>query len=155
MDFVDGILLSTIMKQPTENIEDELILRPDIESTTLDIIYDQIADYLIQLSKIDFTSIGSISEDPASKTWSVTGRPLTDGMNELVSTSGYPVDRLTKAQFATVNEYFHNLADKKRIHLQVQRNLARNTEDAQKRFIARLRFRQLIPRYCIEESGPF
>jgi aminoglycoside phosphotransferase (APT) family kinase protein len=66
MDYVDGTRLSTILKQPTENDQEDVILNPDIDNTTLDIVYDQIADYIVQLSELDFTSIGAISEDPAS-----------------------------------------------------------------------------------------
>ena len=155
MDYVDGTRLSTILKQPTENDQEDVILNPDIDNTTLDIVYDQIADYMVQLSKLDFTSIGAISEDPASNIWSVTGRPLTYNMNELATVSGYPIDKFPTAQFASVNEYFQNLANEHLIHLQTQRNLADNPEDAQKRFVARHWFKQLIPQYCIEDSGPF
>ncbi|KAL9117030.1 MAG: hypothetical protein Q9187_006439, partial [Circinaria calcarea] len=152
MDYIDGTRLSTLLKQETENDEDEVILNPGINDTTLDIVYDQIADYMLQLSQLDFTGIGAVSEDPASNTWSVTGRPLTYNMNELASVSGYPVDEFPTAQFASVNEYFQNLANEHLIHLRTQRNLADDPEDAQKRYIARHRFQQLIPQYCIEDA---
>ncbi|KAL9626481.1 MAG: hypothetical protein Q9164_007871, partial [Protoblastenia rupestris] len=141
--------------QPTDNDQEDVILHPDINDTTLDIVYNQIADYMIQLSKLNFDSIGSISEDPISNTWSVTGRPLTYNMNELATVSGYPIERFPVAQFASVNMYFQNLANEHLIHLQTQRNLAEDLADAQKRFIARRRFKQLIPQYCIEDAGPF
>jgi hypothetical protein len=155
MDYVDGTRLSTILKQQTENDQEDVVLNPDINDTTLDIVYDQIADYMVQLSELDFTGIGAISEDPASNTWSVTGRPLTYNMNELATVSGYPIDKFPTAQFASVKEYFQNLANEHLIHLRTQRNLTDDPEDAQKRFIARHRFKQLIPQYCIEDTGPF
>ena len=155
MDYIDGTRLSTLLKQPTENDQEDVVLNSDINNTTLDIVYDQIADYMIQLSKLNFPSIGSISQDPGSNTWSVTGRPLTYNMNELATVSGYPVDEFPTAQFTSVNEYFQNLVNEHLIHLRTQRNLADDPEDAQKRFIARHRFKQLIPQYCIEDAGPF
>jgi Phosphotransferase enzyme family len=155
MDYVDGTRLSTLLKQPTENDQEDVVLNPEIDDITLDILYDQIADYIVQLSELDFNSIGSISEDPTSNTWSVTGRPLTYNMNELATVSGYPIDKFPAAHFASANMYFQNLANEHLIHLQTQRNLADDTEDAQKRLIARHRFRQLIPQYCIEDAGPF
>jgi hypothetical protein len=155
MDYVDGTRLSTILKQQTENDQEDVVLNPDINDTTLDIVYDQIADYMVQLSELDFTGIGAISEDPASNTWSVTGRPLTYNMNELATVSGYPINKFPTAQFASVKEYFQNLANEHLIHLRTQRNLTDDPEDAQKRFIARHRFKQLIPQYCIEDTGPF
>lgn len=94
-------------------------------------------------------------KDPASNTWSVTGRPLTYNMNELATVSGYPTDKFPSTPFASVSTYFENLANEHLIHLRTQRNLADDPEDAQKRFIARQRFRQLIPQYCIEDGGPF
>lgn len=155
MDYVDGTRLSTILKRPTENDEEDVILNPDIDNKTLDFVYDQIADYIVQLSELNFTGIGAISRDPASNTWSVTGRPLTYNMNELVTVSGYPIDKSPTAQFTSVNEYFKNLVNEHMIHLRTQRNLADDPEDAQKRYIARHRFLQLIPQHCIEDAGPF
>ncbi|KAI9747050.1 MAG: hypothetical protein M1835_002246 [Candelina submexicana] len=155
MDYVDGTRLSTILKQPTENDQEDVVLNPDIDNTILDIVYDQIADYMLQLSELDFTEVGAISKDAASNSWTVTGRPLTYNMNELATVSGYPIDRFSTAPSASVDEYFQNLANEHLIHLQTQRNLADDPEDAQKRFIARHRFKQLIPQYCIENAGPF
>jgi hypothetical protein len=155
MDYVDGTRLSTILKQPTEHDQEDVVLNTDIDNTTLDIVYDQIANYMVQLSELDFTGIGAISEDPASNTWSVTGRPLTYNMNELATVSGYPIGKFPTAQFSSANEYFQNLANEHPIHLRTQRNLADDPEDAERRFIARHRFKQLIPQYCIEGAGPF
>ncbi|PSS23204.1 hypothetical protein M430DRAFT_64856 [Amorphotheca resinae ATCC 22711] len=155
MDYVDGTRLSTILKQPTKHDQEDVVLSPDIDNTTLDIVYDQIANYMVQLSELDFTGIGAISEDPASNTWSVTGRPLTYNMNELATVSGYPIDKFPTAAFSSVNEYCQNLVNKHLIHLRTQRNLADDPEDAERRFIARHRFKQLIPQYCIEDPGPF
>jgi aminoglycoside phosphotransferase (APT) family kinase protein len=47
MDYVDGTLLSTILKQPDQ---ENVVLNPNIDNTTLDKIYDQIAYYMFQLS---------------------------------------------------------------------------------------------------------
>jgi hypothetical protein len=68
-----------------------MVLNPDVDNSILDTVYDHIAGYLVQLSMLDFTAIGAISEDyHDSNTWSVTGRPLTYNMNELATVSGYP-----------------------------------------------------------------
>lgn len=155
MDYIDGTRLSTILKQPTENDQEDVVLNPDIDNTSLEIVYDQIAGYMIQLSELDFSSIGAISEDPVSNTWSVTRRPLTYNMNELATVSGYPINEFPTEKFASVNKYFQNLANEHLIHFRTQRNLTDDLEDAQKRFIAHHRFKQLIPQYCIEDAGPF
>ncbi|WEW60250.1 hypothetical protein PRK78_005735 [Emydomyces testavorans] len=155
MDFVDGIRLSTFLKKPTKDDQEDAILKSEIDLAVLDTIYDQLADYMIQFSKLDFARIGAISEDPNSNTWSVSGRPLTYNMNELATSSGYPVDKFPSNQFTSAHEYFLYLTDEHWVHFQTQRNLADDQEDAQRRFLARYRFKQLIPSYCIEDAGPF
>ena len=77
MDYIDGTLLLTVLKQQTECDEEDVVLNPNIDNTTLDNIYYQVADYLLQLSQFTFSRIGAISKDHASNSWSVTGRPLT------------------------------------------------------------------------------
>lgn len=93
-DYVEGSRLSEVLKEPTRDKQENEILNPDIDDVTLDIVYRQIADFMLQLHEFDFTHIGSISEDcSGSSAWSVTGRPLTYNMNELAVSTGYPVDR--------------------------------------------------------------
>jgi hypothetical protein len=141
MDFVEELRLSTLLKRPTETDQDEVVLNPDIDDSILDTIYDQIAGYLLQLSRLDFTGIGAISKAHDSNTWSVTGRPLTYNMNELATVSGYPTDKFPTTKFLSAKEYFQNLAIEHLIHLRAQRNLADDIEDTQRRFIARYQFK--------------
>jgi hypothetical protein len=155
MDFIDGTRLSTILKKPTKDDQEDVILNPDIDNATLDIIYDQLADYMLQISQLNFPRIGAVSKDYASNTWSITGRPLTYNMNELATSTGYPIDRFPTAPFDRASDYFRSVANEHLIHLQTQQNLADDAEDAQRRFIARHRFAQLIPKYCIEDAGLF
>ncbi|RDL30693.1 Uncharacterized protein BP5553_10038 [Venustampulla echinocandica] len=136
MDFIDGTRLSTILKQPTTDDQEDVILNPDIDSLMPDTIYNQLADYILQISRLDFTRIRAISKDHALNTWSAT------------LSINFVLRRLTVQAFRSV-------ASQHLIHLQTQRNLADDAEDAQRRFIARHRFAQLIPKYCINDAGPF
>lgn len=68
------------------------IAQANADEETLDTIYSQLIDYLLQISQLEFPQIGAISKD-ASDTWTVTGKPLTYNMNELASSTGYPVDQ--------------------------------------------------------------
>ncbi|GKZ25558.1 hypothetical protein AbraIFM66951_001330 [Aspergillus brasiliensis] len=129
MDYVNGTLLSTLVRQPDQ---EDMILNPDIDNTTLDRIYSQIAYYLFQLSHQKFARIGAISQDQASNGWHVAGRPLTYNMND---------------------DYLRSVANEHLTHLWTQRNLADDPEIAQKRFIARHQFAQLIPKYYPEDCG--
>lgn len=54
IDFVEGTLLSTLLKLETEDEDEDLILNPDINDAVLDKIYSQIADYILQLSRLTF-----------------------------------------------------------------------------------------------------
>ncbi|KAI9745902.1 MAG: hypothetical protein M1818_000583 [Claussenomyces sp. TS43310] len=155
MDYVAGTLLSSVLKQPTNSDQDDVRLNPNIDDTILDKIYHQIADYLLQLSQLTFSRIGAISKDNATNTWSVTARPLTYNMNELATVAGYPNDRFPTAPFDFASDYLRSVANEHLTHLWTQRNPADDPETAQERFIARHRSAQLIPKYCIEEAGPF
>jgi hypothetical protein len=106
MDFIEGTRLSTFLKQPTEDDKSDMILNPTIDEDMLDTIYVQLADYMLQISRLEFPRIGAISKD-ASETWTVTGSPLTDNMNELASSTGYPVDQFPTAPFDRASDFFH------------------------------------------------
>jgi hypothetical protein len=158
MDYVDGISLATILKQPTETEQDEVILATDVDDTKLDYVYEQLADYMLQLSRLDFSTIGAISKSPSStpNTWVASERPLTYNMNELKTVvSNYPTSGSPTAPFTSAKAFLHSLAEEHLVHLRTQRNLANNREDAKKRFIARHRFKELISRYCLDDTGPF
>lgn len=153
MDFVNGTRLSTLLKTPTENDEGDVILNPTLNEEVLDTIYEQLAYYVLQMACLDFSHIGAISK--SGGTWAVTERPLTYNMNELATATGYPVDQFPVAPFDGASDYFKSVAREHLIHLQTQRNLASNVEDAQQRYIARHRFPQLISKHCVEDGGPF
>ncbi|KAJ3549634.1 hypothetical protein NM208_g403 [Fusarium decemcellulare] len=153
MDYVEGTLLSTILKQPAKGDQDDVVLDPSIDNSMLDKVYRQVGDYLLQLSQLSFTRIGAISKD--GDTWSVTNRPLTYNMNELATVAAYPHDLFPTSTFDRAGDYLKSVAHQHLTHLQTQRNLADDPEIAQARFIARHRFAQLIQKYCIDDDGPF
>ncbi|KAK1763804.1 hypothetical protein QBC33DRAFT_596497 [Phialemonium atrogriseum] len=127
-----------------------------IYEATLDKVYEQIADYMLQISCLAFSRIGAISKDDGeSGTWTVTGRPLTFDMNILATSTGYPVDQFHTAPLDLASDFFELVARQHLLHLDTQRNLADDEADAQRRFVARQRFKQLIPKYCTDNAGPF
>lgn len=153
MDYALGTPLSTVLKQPTKSKGDDVILDADIQDSVLDKIYDQIADYHLQLSQLTFPRIGAISKD--NGVWSVNDRPLTYNMNELATIAGYPVDTLPDSAFNSASEYFKAAAQQHLTHLWTQRNVGDDEDISRARLIARHQFAQLIPKYCAEDSGPF
>ncbi|KAH8662717.1 hypothetical protein BGZ61DRAFT_539441 [Ilyonectria robusta] len=66
-DFLDGVCLDNLLKKPTESDQDPLILDPEIDQKKLELVYSQIADYVVQLSRLGFPSIGAISKDLGSE----------------------------------------------------------------------------------------
>jgi len=69
-DFVEGVHLSDILKDPTDR--ERLYLDPKINREVLDDVFEQIADIMLQLFQFNFPCIGAISNDSTSNTWSVT-----------------------------------------------------------------------------------
>lgn len=155
MDLVSGTDLDDLLKQPTENNQQDVILDPKIDEAKLDIVYGQIADYMLQVSRLRFPRIGAISKDSISDEWVVVSRPLTYNMNDLMTSTGYPVDQFPTAPFSRTSDYFTAIANEHMTHFQTQRNLATSETDARWRFTARHCFAQLIPKYCVDDAGPF
>jgi aminoglycoside phosphotransferase (APT) family kinase protein len=156
MDHIDGISLTTLLRQPIQSEEDHIVLRDDIDDAKLDYVYEQLAEFMVELSRLDFDAIGAIAKRPDSNEWLATERPFTYNMNEMaVTVLNYPVDTFPTAPLQTTREYLEYQSDENHTHLRVQRNLASGREDAKRRYIARHQFRQLIPRYCMDNNGPF
>ncbi|KAF1952641.1 putative altered inheritance of mitochondria protein 9, mitochondrial [Byssothecium circinans] len=158
MDRIDGTSLTTLLKQPVQSEEEEVIMREDIDDAKLDYVYEQMAEFMIELSRLDFDAIGAIAKDADTNRWLATEKPFTYNMNEMaVSVSNYPVDTFPTAPFRTSREFFEYQSDENLTHLRVQRNVCKVPEQAKWRYIARQRFRQLIPKYCREQdnNGPF
>jgi len=123
--------------------EDRPILNPEIPETKLKFIYSQMADVLLRLSQPSFDQIGSIGEDGDGR-WSITDRPMTFNMNELVSLGNFPPAKLPSTTFTTSSSYFAALADVNLIHLSTQRNDAIDSaEDCRRKYVARHLFRKL------------
>ncbi len=158
MDFVEGQDLSDLLQQPSENKEEPIVLDPDIDEAKLDFVYEQVAGFMLELSRLEFPRIGAISRDTTSGQWTVTGRPLTYDMNEVVTLGGYPADQFTTmTSFDRASDYFAARAQCFQRHLEAQRNIAGDDEDlAWSQFVARRCFAALIPTHgSLDDAGPF
>ncbi|RMZ91883.1 hypothetical protein DV736_g867, partial [Chaetothyriales sp. CBS 134916] len=63
MDYVEGEDLSDLLQKPNDDKEAPLTLNPDLDNKTLDIIYRQIAGFMLQIYQFDFPAIGAIAQD--------------------------------------------------------------------------------------------
>ncbi|OKL55836.1 hypothetical protein UA08_08924 [Talaromyces atroroseus] len=141
--------------------DERCILDPNIHENRLRLVYSNMADVLLQLAKKSFAKIGSITnreDDDYDDEWTVTHRPLTINMNELVQLGDFPPHLLPQTTFNTASAYFLALAEMHMTHLSVQRNDAiESAQDCRRKYIARCLFRKLARenRLCSHDYGPF
>jgi hypothetical protein len=89
MEFIEGEPLDMILRQGS-GPEDAHSLRVDISDEELEIIYRQVANFLLELSAHDFPQIGSLSGN-ADFSSGINSRPLTLKMNEIEGHGGVRV----------------------------------------------------------------
>ncbi|PNY29219.1 Phosphotransferase enzyme family protein [Tolypocladium capitatum] len=71
IEFVNGIDLDELLKQPTENDQEEVILDLNIDKAKLDTVYDQIAIYF------SYLGFGSRASELSLRTILQATRPLS------------------------------------------------------------------------------
>ena len=155
MGYVEGERLSSLLKQPTADENGDVVLNAHFDENVLDTVYQQIAEFLLQITTFNFNSTGAISERPTQGMWTVTGRPLAYNMNEIATVSGYPMDEFPSTSFSSTYEYLEALGKEHLIHFRTQRNLADDEDDARRRYLARKQYSRLIQQCCVENGGPF
>jgi aminoglycoside phosphotransferase (APT) family kinase protein len=157
MEFMEGENLGDVLKKPTPNEADLAILDPDIDEAKLGGIFEQLASFMLELSRLEFPRIGAISKDAVSGEWAVTEPPLTYDMNEVVSFAGFPAEHFTTMPvFDRSSNYFAARAQCLQIHLETQHTVAYDAKDITwGRYVARHCFAKLIPTYgMIDDAGP-
>ncbi|KAE9369763.1 phosphotransferase family protein [Stipitochalara longipes BDJ] len=136
--------LTAELNTPGFKREDRPILNPDVPEEKLRLAYSEMAGVLLQLSQPSFAQIGSL-EEVEDGSWTVTDRPLTFNMNDLVSVGNFPPSKLLATTFKTSSSYFLALADMNLVHLSTQRNDAITSgDDCRYKYIARHLFRRLV-----------
>ncbi|KAJ5106556.1 hypothetical protein N7456_003231 [Penicillium angulare] len=146
MEYIDHVMdLTDALITPELSIRDRPILDPNIDNTKLELLYGQVADILLQLSKLQLPRIGSLVQID-NFTWEVSQRPLSYSTNELVRLGTLPRPRLPqkKETFQSAPAYLNKLADLQLEHLTYQRNDAVDSaDDCRRKYVARLLFRKL------------
>ncbi|CDM31542.1 hypothetical protein DTO013E5_2174 [Penicillium roqueforti] len=120
-------------------------LNPDINEDTLQALYGELAGILLQLSKVDFPRIGSLSRVD-DFTWEVASLPLSMNSNELVRPGSLPQSELPSYEtiFTSASSYFEALAELHIANLIHQRNdVIESADDRRRKFIGRYLFRKL------------
>ncbi|RHZ62284.1 uncharacterized protein CDV56_104203 [Aspergillus thermomutatus] len=141
MEYIDHAMdLGAALSTPGLKIEDRPLLDPRIDSDKLEMLYGQLADILLQLSRLSFPRIGSLTQVD-DFTWEVTGRPLSINMNELIRLGTLPRSKLPATPFDTASSYLKALTELHLEHLVHQRNdAADSVNDCRRKFVARQLF---------------
>jgi hypothetical protein len=81
MDFIDGVCLNNVFTGG-----DSRLLKKEIPDSDLEIVYRQIANFMLQIFEINFDRIGSL---PTPRTgYSAPTCPLTWKIQEIAQTGG-------------------------------------------------------------------
>jgi hypothetical protein len=87
MDFINGVSLSDLLKDPNAERPTRL-MREGISDSDIEIIYRQLANYLLQLFKLDFDRIGSLPSPRAKAQSSIPICPLTFKAHSILQNGG-------------------------------------------------------------------
>ncbi|KAE8354815.1 phosphotransferase family protein [Aspergillus coremiiformis] len=155
MEYIDHAMdLGAALNTPGLSIEDRPLLDPHIDSDRLEMLYGQLADILLQLSRVSFSRIGSLYQVD-DFTWELTHRPLSINMNELIRLGTLPRSKLPITTFDTTSSYFKALVELHLEHLTHQRNDAVDSvDDCRRKFVARCLFRKIAREGRLTSSSP-
>jgi hypothetical protein len=84
MDFINGVSVSDLLKDPNAERPTRL-MREDISDSDIEVIYRQLANFLLQLFKLDFGSLPSLTAEAQSPT---PTRPLTFKAHSILQNGG-------------------------------------------------------------------
>jgi len=161
MEYIEHAMdMGAALNTPGLAIGDRPILDPKIDIDKLEILYGQLADILLQMSRLLLPRIGSLTQVD-DLTWEVMDGPLSINMNELVRLGTLPRSKLPTTTFETASSYFHALAELHLEHLTHQRDDAVDSAaDARRKYIARCLFQKLarerrLTSCSARDSGPF
>ncbi|KAK8075635.1 Protein kinase-like protein [Apiospora hydei] len=157
-EYMKGENLGDILKARTNGEKDHPILDPDIDETKLDFVYEQIAGYQLQLSRLKLPSIGAISSITSSGDCKIAGPPLTYDMNTVASFTGFHDGYFTFPATTTgtpkrAKDYFVERARCLQAALETHCSDWREDENiAWKRYVARQCLEKLVPTYCAPDG---
>ncbi|KAJ5788919.1 Aminoglycoside phosphotransferase [Penicillium psychrosexuale] len=150
MNFIDGVCLKDLFAGG-----DSRIIRKDIPDSDLEIVYRQIANFMLQIFEINFDRIGSL---PTPKTgYSAPIRPLTWKINEIARTGGVDTFGDRTQGFSTTTEYFQYIIGQDWQQLRHQPNSAIAELDVYSKYTSLSILESLIPQFVntADENGPF
>ena len=87
MDFINGVSLSDLLQDPNAE-RPSRVMREDISDNHIEVIYRQLANFLLQLFKLDFDRIGSLPSPQVEAGSPTPPRPLTFKAHSILQNGG-------------------------------------------------------------------
>ncbi|RDL33116.1 Uncharacterized protein BP5553_08555 [Venustampulla echinocandica] len=138
-------LMADQIKMPNPDPDVTSVLDPNISETVLSNFYGKVARCLLQISRLSFDRIGSLSEN-GDNTFSITGRPLSKNMNDMLQLANIPRAVLPPENktYSTADNWYVALAEIHIAQLIFQHNdLVTTQDDCRNKYVARQLFRRL------------
>lgn len=150
--------LSDLLTIPDQSPDVTQVLNPDIPDSTLEIVYNKVAAYLLQLSQLKFPRIGSLVQKAKgnNSVYSVAARPITQNMNNMLQLGNIPrsVFPPEDKTYATADEWYLEMAKMHLAQLVFQHNdLVSSEDDCRNKYVARKLFLQLAKKGRLSTFG--
>lgn len=147
MEYVEHeTTMSHALNDPALEPADRHSLDPNINEDKLRLLYGQMANIVLQLSRLPFDRIGSLARGEAGE-FSVSGRPLTQNMYSILGLTGAPASQLPppRETFESAGGWYQAMADMHLVQFAFQHNNAIDggVDDARDKYVARQLFRNL------------
>ncbi|PWY95732.1 hypothetical protein BO94DRAFT_562367 [Aspergillus sclerotioniger CBS 115572] len=144
MDFIEGVSLSDLLRDPNAECPSR-VMREDISDNDVEFIYRQLANFWLQLFKLDFDHIGSLPSPQAEARNPTLPRPLTFKAHSILQNGGVNTFGDRTQGFATTTEYFQYVVGQDLEQLVHQPNSIVGEYDAKNKYLAFQVLKTLIP----------
>ncbi|THC87445.1 hypothetical protein EYZ11_013107 [Aspergillus tanneri] len=135
MDFVNGVGLGDLLRDPNAE-RPSRVMREDISDSDIEVIYRQLANFLLQLFKLNFDRIGSLPSPQAEAESLTPPRPLTFKAHSILQNGGVNTFGDRAQGFATTTEYFQYVVGQDWEQLVHQPNSTVGLYDAKNKYVA-------------------
>ncbi|OQE06526.1 hypothetical protein PENVUL_c017G05713 [Penicillium vulpinum] len=146
MDFINGVSLSSLLQKPNAE-QPSRVIRDDISDSDIEVIYTQLANFLLQLFDLDFDQIGSIPSPEAETQSPTPPRPLAFKAQTILQNGGVDTFGDRTKGFTTTTEYFQYVVGQDWKQLVYQPNSTVGFYDAQNKYVAFKVLESLIPEF--------
>ncbi|KAH6716480.1 hypothetical protein BKA61DRAFT_631782 [Leptodontidium sp. MPI-SDFR-AT-0119] len=157
MSVIKGV--ESILRTPDSKAR---LMREDIGDGVAAKIYRQVARFMLQLFKLDFPRIGSLSKSTASRravdfAAEIDSRPFTWRAHEALVLGGVDTYCPKATTFSSTADYFAYVAEGDLQQLYQQPSAVDDEADARQKLIYWEAFKSLIPRHVLAkyDKGPF